>query len=75
MTIDDDVQKALEALRRDQGLSISAAVNELARRGLAASSTTTPVPFRQQTSAMGAPRIPIENIGEVLELLEGPAHR
>ncbi|MFV0257436.1 MAG: ribbon-helix-helix protein, CopG family [Acidimicrobiales bacterium] len=74
MTIDDDIRKALDELRRERGLSTSAALNELARRGLAASVADAPAPFRQRTSSMGHPRFPVENIGEALELLEGSNH-
>lgn len=74
VTLDSDVMKALEALRRERGLSTSAALNELARRGLAA----RPVEarhFEQATSPMGPPRVPIDNIAEALEILEGETHR
>ena len=74
VTLDDDVAKALEALRRDEGLSTSIALNRLVRQGLAATTTTSP-PFRQRTSSMGRPRIPLDSIGEALEVLEGEAHR
>ena len=75
VTIDDDIRKALEEMRRERGLSTSAALNELARRGLAGSLSDTAEPFRQRTSSMGRPRFAVENIGETLELLEGPNHR
>lgn len=74
MTLDDDVAKALEALRRDEGLATSAALNRLVRQGLAATVGVRP-PFRQRTSPMGRSRIPLDNIGEALELLEGETHR
>jgi len=74
VTLDDDVVKALEGLRRDEGLATSAALNRLVRQGLAAAGTTS-TPFRQRTSAMGRPRIPLDNVGEALEILEGEAHR
>ena len=74
VTLDDDVAKALEALRREEGLPTSAALNRLVRQGLAAAAATRP-PFRQQTSPMGRPRISIDNIGEALEILEGEAHK
>jgi hypothetical protein len=74
VTLDDDVAKALEALRRDEGLQTSAALNRLVRQGLAAAAATRPR-FRQRTSAMGRPRIPLDNIGEALEILEGEAHK
>lgn len=74
VTLDDDVQKALDTLRREKGLGTSAAVNALVRQGLAAQSAGTHVPFRQRTSTMGSPRVPLDDIGSALELLEGEAH-
>ena len=74
VTLDDDVRKALETLRREEGLGTSAALNALVRRGLAARSTASDVAFRQRTSTMGPPRIPLDDIGSALELLEGEAH-
>jgi predicted ATPase len=73
VTLDADVAKALEVMRRERGLGTSAALNELVRRGLA----TTPTPsrrFRQRTSSMGPARVPLDDIGHALELLEGEAH-
>jgi hypothetical protein len=73
VTLDDDVAKALEALRREEGLATSAVLNRLVRQGLAAPAASKP-PFRQQTSAIGRPRIPLDNIGEALEILKDEAH-
>ena len=75
VSLDDDVLKAVEQLRREHGMGTSAALNELARRGLAASVADAAEPFRQRTSPMGRPRFPVDNTGEALELLEGPDHR
>ena len=69
ITIDDDVAAAIEQLRRERGLGVSAAVNELARRGLAARSARPP--FRQRTSR-GDALIDVTNVAEALELLEQP---
>lgn len=74
VTLDDDVAKALEALRREEGLPTSAALNKLVRRGLTAAAAPRPA-FRQHVSDMGRARIPLDNIGEALELLEGETHR
>lgn len=73
MTLDDDVAKALEHIRRERGLGTSAALNELIRRGLATTSTPR-ASFRQRTSDLGPARIPLDDIGHALELLEGEAH-
>lgn len=73
MTLDDDVAKALDAMRRERGLGTSAALNELVRRGLAATPARTKR-FRQRTSSMGPSRVPLDDVGHALELLEGEAH-
>ncbi len=69
VALDDDVARAVEELRRTEGLGLSAAINVLARRGLARSGDERP-PFRQQVSSMGAPRLPLDDIGAVLEAIE-----
>jgi hypothetical protein len=73
VTLDDDVVKALAAMRRERGLGTSAALNELVRRGLAATPPRAGR-FRQRTSSMGPARVPLDDIGQALELLEGEAH-
>lgn len=70
--MDADVAAGVEQLRRERGLGVSAAVNELVRRGL--SRRSEPPRFRQETSALGL-RIDVSNIGEALELLDGPSAR
>lgn len=74
MTLDDDVAVAVEHLRRERGLGTSAAVNALARQGLA-TADHRPETFSQQVSSLGAARIPLDDIGAALEILEGEAHR
>jgi len=73
VTLDPDVARALEALRRERGLGTSAALNELVRRGMATTSGRGE-PFRQRTSNMGVARVPLDDIGLALELIEGEAH-
>ena len=72
--LDPDIERAVERLRREAGMGVSQAVNTLARRGLAARDAE-PRAFEQSTSAMGPPRIPLDDIGAALEILEGEAHR
>lgn len=72
VNLDDDVAAAVEQLRRTFGVGVSEAVNQLIRGGL-----TVPRPrveFRQRTRDLGL-RIDVSNIGEALELLEGPTAR
>ncbi len=73
ITLDPDVAAAVAKVQAEEQVGVSKAVNDLVRRGLAA------VPqrrrFVQTTSNMGPPMLPLDNIGELLEVLEGPAHR
>lgn len=72
VSLDPDVVAAVERLRRERGLGVSSALNELARRGLAREPAAEP--FEQRTSAMGA-RIDVTNVAEALELIEGEPAR
>lgn len=74
MTLDADVAREVERLRRESGLGTSGAVNALARRGLSARGRE-PGAFTQTTSSLGRARIPLDDVGAALELLEGEAHR
>ncbi|MDQ3782163.1 MAG: ribbon-helix-helix domain-containing protein [Actinomycetota bacterium] len=74
VTLDDDVAVAVDQLRRERGLGTSAAVNALARQGLA-QGTTTPGTFRQQVSSLGTARIPLDDVAGALAVLEHEAHR
>lgn len=70
ITFDDDVAAAIERVRREGGVGVSTAVNDLIRRALA-----HPQPrrtFVQQTSS-GMARIDVTNVAEAVELLDGPA--
>lgn len=62
-----DVEAEVARLRRDQGLSVSEALNVLARRGMSARQPTRP--FVQRTASLHA-KIDVTNIGEVLDLLD-----
>lgn len=67
MRLDNDVAAAAEQLRRRRHLTLSEAVNELARAGL------QPKPrrrqFQQRTHAINL-RIDISNVAEALDLLD-----
>ena len=67
-----DVAKAIARLRREQGLGVSDAVNELIRRGLLP--TTEPSPFHQVTFDLGL-KLDVSNVAEALETLDGADHR
>ncbi len=72
VTLDADVANAVGELRRQRGLGVSEAINQLARRGL----TVKPPgkPFRQRTARL-ALKVDVTNVAEALESLDGPASR
>ncbi len=70
VTFDEDTAAAVEQLRRERGVGISAAVNELVRR--AAARQERAHSFVQRTS-VGHAKIDVTDVGEALETLDGPA--
>ncbi|TWF74873.1 ribbon-helix-helix CopG family protein [Pseudonocardia hierapolitana] len=73
VNLDDDVAAAVEQLRKERGMGVSSALNELARRGLAHGGIPKPR-FAQQTSSGGA-RIDLIDVADALDLLDGPPSR
>ncbi len=69
---DDDTARAVERCRRDRGIGVSQAVNELIRRGLLARDTAPT--FQQRTRRLGL-MIDVSNVADALETLEGPEAR
>jgi Ribbon-helix-helix protein, copG family len=74
VTLDADVSAAVEQLRRERGIGLSEALNELVRTGLHKRDDRERPPFKQHTFDMGA-RIDLSNTAEALDLLDGPDHR
>jgi hypothetical protein len=74
VTLDEDVFRAVEQLRRERGYRTSEALNFLVRRGLAQPGTKSER-FVQSVSNLGEPRVPLDDIASALELLEGEGHR
>ncbi len=70
--LDEDVAAAIARLRRERGVGLSQLVNDLVRKALATEEPRRP--FRQRTAPLGL-RIDVRNVGEALEILEGPEHR
>jgi predicted transcriptional regulator len=68
--LDDDVAAAVEQLSRERHISMSEAVNELARAGTRAEKRRRP--FKQRTAKMGPELIDVSNVAEALELIDGP---
>lgn len=69
VTLAADVAAAVEQLRRERSIGVSEAVNELVRAGLREQPERAP--FVQETHNMGV-GIDVSNIGEAIEMLEGP---
>jgi hypothetical protein len=67
VNLERDVAAAVERLRRERGLGLSEAVNELARSGM--EHRRVDYVYRPQTFDMGM-RIDVANIADVLELLD-----
>lgn len=72
MDLDADSSAAVEKLRRDQGMGLSQAVNELIRRGLVSRPERTD--FRQETESLGI-RVDVRDIAAAIETIEGPSGR
>lgn len=64
---------AAEKIRRERGIGLSEAVNELIRVGLTKSETRKP--FRQKTYDMGKAYVDYSNVWEAIETVDGPASR
>ena len=78
VTLDDDVAAKLKAETRRSGRSFKDVVNEYLRMGLHAKKTLRPGrPFRIEARDLGDLRsgLSLDNIGDLLEQLEGPVHR
>ena len=69
--LDDDVMKAVNQRLAEDDTGLSVAVNELVRQGLATSANQKP--FVQETTHMGRPMVPLDNIAGALYILEGEA--
>lgn len=67
VTLSDDVAAEVERLRRQRGIGVSAAVNELARAGMARQPAVQP--FHQRSVALGM-RIDVSNVADILDMLD-----
>jgi hypothetical protein len=67
VNLDGDVEAAVQDLRRERGIGLSEAVNELARAGL--TSRKVDYVYESPTRELGM-RVDLTNIGDVLDLLD-----
>lgn len=78
LTLDEDVAAKLQAETRRSGKSFREVVNETMRRGLATRQAARHRrAFKVEIRDLGAlrPGLSLDNIGEVIEQIEGPLHR
>jgi len=78
LTLDDDVAARLQAEARRSGRPFKVVVNEYLRQALAQRRPRVAAPvFRVRSHDLGGPQPgrTYDNIGELLESLEGPTHR
>jgi len=76
LTLDDDVAAKLDADARKTGRSFKETVNYYLRLGLNSRKQVKPKPFKVRARALGLrPGLSYDNIGELLEQIEGPLHK
>ncbi|HUU12242.1 MAG TPA: DUF2191 domain-containing protein [Terriglobia bacterium] len=77
LTLDDDVLGKLKAEARKSGRPFKQLVNEFLRLGLSLRRQVSAVePFVVKARSLGTrPGLDYDNIGELLEQIEGPLHR
>ncbi len=77
LTLDSDVAAKIRSEARRSGKSFKAVVNEALREGLGARRRRAPkAPFKVHARALGLrPGLRYDDVGELLERIEGPSHR
>lgn len=78
LTLDDDVAAKLRSQSRRTGRPFREVVNEALRRGLATRPAGAPrTPFVVTARDLGSLRkgLDLNNVGDLLERVEGPLHR
>jgi hypothetical protein len=76
ITLDEDTAERIQEEMRQSGRSFKDTVNEAIRIGLSIQKSAIPAGFKIAAKPLGVrPGISYDNIGELLEQLEGPLHR
>ncbi len=74
VTLADDVTAEVERIKRERGIGVSEAINDLARAGMIRKKEPRKR-FVQQTYNLGEELIDVTNVAEALEEAEGPGYR
>ncbi len=69
---DPDTSAAIDRVRRESGMGLSATVNHLVRQGLL--NRPPAAQFKQKTYLLGL-KIDVSNVAEAIDLIEGPHTR
>lgn len=72
VTLDPDVAAAVSRIRKERGVGMSEAINDLARAGMTVRRARSP--FRQRTARLSL-RVDVTNVAKTLEQLDGPGAR
>ncbi|MFN8092289.1 MAG: DUF2191 domain-containing protein [Vicinamibacteria bacterium] len=79
LTLDDDVARRIKAEVRRSGKPFRSVVNEVLRLGFSSrpDGRDAAPPFVVEARDLGAlrPGVALDNVGELLEAVEGPFHR
>ncbi|HXL23186.1 MAG TPA: hypothetical protein VOA78_12010 [Candidatus Dormibacteraeota bacterium] len=76
LTLEKDIAAQLRREMRRSGASLKAAVNHFLRLGLASTEKVQKKPFVVEARPLGLPPgLSYDNIGELLEALDGPLHK
>jgi hypothetical protein len=76
ITLDADVAAKLKAESKKTGRPFKAVVNEYLRLGFTARQQLKRNPFKVKARPLGLKAgVNIDNVGELLEQIEGPSHR
>lgn len=78
LTLDEDVAARLKSIARRSGLAFRQVVNDTLRRGLAQRpAAAARQPFRVAVRDLGrlSPGLNLDNVGDLIEQVEGPLHR
>lgn len=73
ITLAPDVAAAVEDIRRRNAVGVSEVVNDLLRQGLTQRQQGRV--FRQRSSDMGLPQLPIDDVAGLLDAVEGDDRR